>query len=177
MLARTLYAVDELSGFVMACALIRPTGIEGIGAVEGRSLLDAEAAYLLAAKRLNKMSGETVREAFLKLDDDVVFDIGYGGHHKRQVMPEQCDSFVREFFHFMNSQPMLQFLEGLTGIDALLPDPYFNGGGFHETSRGGKLGVLVLAPEEGLGVTDPELRVQHLDQITRFRRPAEMKGA
>lgn len=76
-----------------------------------------------------------------KLQDDVVFDIGYGGHHKRQVMPEQCDAFVREFFHFMNSQPMLQFLEGLTGIDALLPDPYFNGGGFHETSRGGKLGV------------------------------------
>lgn len=29
-LARTLYAVDELSGFVMACALIRPTGIEGM---------------------------------------------------------------------------------------------------------------------------------------------------
>ncbi len=29
-LARTLYAVDELSGFVTACALIRPTGIEGM---------------------------------------------------------------------------------------------------------------------------------------------------
>jgi putative nucleotidyltransferase with HDIG domain len=30
MLAKTLYAVDELSGFVMACALVRPTGIEGM---------------------------------------------------------------------------------------------------------------------------------------------------
>lgn len=29
-LAKTLYAVDELSGFVMACALVRPTGIEGL---------------------------------------------------------------------------------------------------------------------------------------------------
>jgi putative nucleotidyltransferase with HDIG domain len=29
-LARTLFAVDELSGFVMACALFRPTGIEGM---------------------------------------------------------------------------------------------------------------------------------------------------
>jgi hypothetical protein len=76
-----------------------------------------------------------------KLDGDIVFDIGYGGQHKRQVMPEQCDAFVREFFHFMNSQPMLQFLEGLTGIDSLIPDPYFVGGGFHETTRGGKLGV------------------------------------
>jgi predicted hydrolase (HD superfamily) len=29
-LAKTLYAVDELSGFVAACALVRPTGIEGM---------------------------------------------------------------------------------------------------------------------------------------------------
>jgi putative nucleotidyltransferase with HDIG domain len=30
LLAKTLYAVDELSGFVAACALVRPTGIEGM---------------------------------------------------------------------------------------------------------------------------------------------------
>jgi putative nucleotidyltransferase with HDIG domain len=29
-LAKTLYAVDELSGFVAACALVRPTGMEGM---------------------------------------------------------------------------------------------------------------------------------------------------
>ena len=29
-MAETLYAVDELSGFVAACALVRPTGIEGM---------------------------------------------------------------------------------------------------------------------------------------------------
>ena len=29
-MAKTLYAVDELSGFVAACALVRPTGVEGM---------------------------------------------------------------------------------------------------------------------------------------------------
>ena len=29
-MAKTLFAVDELSGFIAACALVRPTGIEGM---------------------------------------------------------------------------------------------------------------------------------------------------
>jgi crotonyl-CoA reductase len=41
----------------------------------------------------------------------------------------------------------------------------------HANQHEGKLGVLVLAPEEGLGVTDPEMRERLLDRITLFRRP------
>ena len=46
-----------------------------------------------------------------------------------------------EFAHFMNSQPMLEFLSRLTGINNLLPDPYFEGGGFHQIKPGGYLKI------------------------------------
>jgi crotonyl-CoA reductase len=40
----------------------------------------------------------------------------------------------------------------------------------HQNLAEGKVGVLCLAPEEGLGVTDDATRAQHIDQITLFRR-------
>lgn len=39
----------------------------------------------------------------------------------------------------------------------------------HTNNHQGKVGVLCLAPEEGLGVTDPERRAQHVEAINRFR--------
>ncbi|GLZ48004.1 crotonyl-CoA reductase [Actinomycetospora sp. NBRC 106375] len=39
----------------------------------------------------------------------------------------------------------------------------------HHNSHQGKVGVLGLAPEEGLGVTNTEKREQHLEGINRFR--------
>jgi crotonyl-CoA reductase len=43
----------------------------------------------------------------------------------------------------------------------------------HHNLVEGKVGVLCLAPEEGLGVTDDERRAEHIDQITLFRRHAD----
>lgn len=76
-----------------------------------------------------------------KVSEEVVFDGGYLGHHKRQIPPAQCNGFNRELFAFFNSAPALKFLESISGIKGLLPDPYYNGGGFHEISRGGLLGI------------------------------------
>jgi crotonyl-CoA reductase len=39
----------------------------------------------------------------------------------------------------------------------------------HRNLHQGKIGVLALAPEPGLGVRDPELRARHIDAINRFR--------
>ncbi|MEO6884749.1 MAG: crotonyl-CoA carboxylase/reductase [Jatrophihabitantaceae bacterium] len=39
----------------------------------------------------------------------------------------------------------------------------------HRNLHQGKVGVLCLAPEEGLGVRNEQLRAAHIDQINRFR--------
>jgi hypothetical protein len=40
-----------------------------------------------------------------------------------------------------NSAPFLRFLERISGIERLIPDPYFTGGGLHQIEPGGKLGI------------------------------------
>lgn len=48
---------------------------------------------------------------------------------------------LRTPLYFCNTTPMLRFLETLTGITGLIPDPYFTGGGLHQIERGGKLEI------------------------------------
>ena len=48
---------------------------------------------------------------------------------------------VRRFLDAMNGFEMLLFLERLTGIEGLIPDPYFGGGGLHQIEPGGFLKV------------------------------------
>jgi hypothetical protein len=43
---------------------------------------------------------------------------------------------VRDFLYEMNSAPVLQFLEQLTGIEGLIPDPYYGGAGPHQILPG-----------------------------------------
>lgn len=50
-------------------------------------------------------------------------------------------SLVRRVFHELNSWSFLRFLERLTGIANLLPDPSLRGGGVHQTGPGGLLQV------------------------------------
>lgn len=50
---------------------------------------------------------------------------------------------TRAFIHNLNSEPFLSFLEKLTGVEGLIPDPYLQGAGLHKIPRGGKLGIHV----------------------------------
>jgi Rps23 Pro-64 3,4-dihydroxylase Tpa1-like proline 4-hydroxylase len=54
---------------------------------------------------------------------------------------ERLPQPIRDVLYFLNSRPMIDFLETLTGIDGVIPDPYFAGGGLHQIVPGGKLDV------------------------------------
>jgi Rps23 Pro-64 3,4-dihydroxylase Tpa1-like proline 4-hydroxylase len=54
---------------------------------------------------------------------------------------EFLPSPLRDILFFLNSRPMLLFLEKLTGIPDIFGDPYYNGGGLHQTKSGGSLEV------------------------------------
>lgn len=64
-------------------------------------------------------------------------------HEQKLAFPaaEKLPPSIRELLYFLNSAVVLEFLETLTGITGLLPDPYFVGGGLHQIERGGHLGV------------------------------------
>ncbi len=48
---------------------------------------------------------------------------------------------TRLFLYHLNSITFLEFLTAITGIQNLISDPRFDGGGLHQIVRGGKLGV------------------------------------
>jgi Rps23 Pro-64 3,4-dihydroxylase Tpa1-like proline 4-hydroxylase len=50
---------------------------------------------------------------------------------------------TRLLLYQLNSSIFINFLETLTGIDGIVPDPHFEGGGLHQIERGGYLKMHV----------------------------------
>jgi len=66
------------------------------------------------------------------------------GSHERKWStedPRQFGPFTFALIAQLNSGPFVSFLEELTGISGLVPDPHLRGGGLHEIRQGGFLGV------------------------------------
>ena len=60
---------------------------------------------------------------------------------KAQFIPERLPTYTRNLFYAFNSRPFIQFLEAMTGIKGLIPDPYYLGAGIHRTENGGHLDI------------------------------------
>lgn len=62
-------------------------------------------------------------------------------HKLATERPELMGPFTRHLLNEFNSGVMIEFLERLTGIDGLVPDPHLAGGGLHQIEPGGFLDV------------------------------------
>lgn len=58
--------------------------------------------------------------------------------HEQQMGENTC-----LLLYQLNSSTFINFLETLTGIDGIIPDPHFEGGGLHQIVRGGYLKMHV----------------------------------
>jgi Rps23 Pro-64 3,4-dihydroxylase Tpa1-like proline 4-hydroxylase len=58
--------------------------------------------------------------------------------HERQM-----GDATRDLLYRLNSSTFISFLEELTGVPGIIPDPHFEGGGLHQIERGGYLKVHV----------------------------------
>lgn len=66
---------------------------------------------------------------------------------------------TRLFLYHLNSITFLEFLSRVTGIDNLIADPRFEGGGLHQIVRGGKLGVHADFNKHGVYDLDRRLNL------------------
>lgn len=60
---------------------------------------------------------------------------------KSQYNPDRLPDYSRHLFQMFNSRAFILFLEQMTGIKGLIPDPYFVGAGIHKTLTGGHLDI------------------------------------
>src|SRR5215210_7509714 len=72
-MAKTLFAVDELSGFIAACALVRPTGIEGMTPKSVKKKLK-QPSFAAGVNRDEVAQG--AEELGVDFDEHVAFVIG-----------------------------------------------------------------------------------------------------
>ena len=94
---------------------------------------------------LDKNFAHELFENFPKYEDDCwISHKKYGrnintNYKKVQHDERYCPDILRSFLRSINSKQFILFLETLTGINGLIPDPYFIGGGLHIAKEHGYL--------------------------------------
>lgn len=86
----------------------------------------------------------TLARVFPRPHDPVGWDhYGYEGFEKKIATSNETllPAPIRRALQELNSAPFIGFLETLTGIDGLVPDPMMLGGGIHLSRPGDLLGI------------------------------------
>jgi Rps23 Pro-64 3,4-dihydroxylase Tpa1-like proline 4-hydroxylase len=87
---------------------------------------------------------ETILEEYPAPDEIEWKKFGNKSENKLASTSElQMGAMTRFLLYQLNSETFINFLEKLTGIEGLIPDPHFVGGGLHQIKPGGFLKVHV----------------------------------
>ena len=62
-------------------------------------------------------------------------------NRKFEFKPEVLSPTLRTLFYSFNSAPFIGFIQNVTGISGLIPDPLYAGAGMHEVANGGHLNI------------------------------------
>lgn len=124
--------------------------------------------YIYFDEAASKAAGQALAEQYQSADPfpHIVMEDFLPTDFLRDLLPEFPDADGKDFFDRdqerfkmqfqpaeipgrrlrnlvveLNSPAVLRFLQAMTGIKGLIADPYYIGGGLHETKSGGHLGV------------------------------------
>jgi len=99
--------------------------------------------YISFENFLNFDAAQNMMDAFPSIDENFY---KYDNPLERKYAFDKVSELpapIRDTLTELNSPLFLNFLEKLTGINGLIPDPYYRGGGIHQSKRGGKLDMHV----------------------------------
>jgi Rps23 Pro-64 3,4-dihydroxylase Tpa1-like proline 4-hydroxylase len=84
---------------------------------------------------------ERVRQEALQMGEKPAEHESPNERLKTSFNPDRMPPYSKSVFYALNSRPFIQFLENMSGIKGLIPDPYYGGGGIHRTNTTGFLGI------------------------------------
>lgn len=125
--------------------IFNPDALQALAAEQATAFRDADPyPHLVMEDFLIPHRADELRRVFPGPDDPVAWDRfgaqGYEvklGSSNEQAFPAP----LRQAIHDLNAGPFIRFLETLTGIEHLLPDPHLRGGGIHLSRPGDHLGI------------------------------------
>lgn len=100
--------------------------------------------YIAIDDFLPEAKARELAAVFPGIDTPVVWDrFGAKGFEVKRGSADErhYPAPLREAIHDMNSGPFINWLEAVSGIPHLLPDPHLVGGGLHLTRQGDHLGI------------------------------------
>ncbi len=97
--------------------------------------------YIVIDNFLNHEKAARINEALIEIKPNDKWYV-YDNLFEKKIATDNLNLLpqqVRQILYELNSQEFINYLEKLTGIDGLIPDPHYRGGGAHIIPDGGFL--------------------------------------